>query len=382
LHVHVYGAVVVETLFSKAVESIYRAASDPAHWPYALQAMADVFDDVGAVMVYQRETGEFGAVGSPGLQRVLEEYGRDFKGQDLRAIRGVERGYYLNHEGCTDKDLVTPEEMETHPFYKLLARHGLKYFAAAMVSPDTRVNVSIAVQRAITKEPYSEAELDCMVRLGKHAENALRLSIRLLDAELANVGLQEALSRLGIGVFALDTLGRIVFFNSEGERLLGDGLIVVDDRLRVAPSATRNAIEREIAQVLSGQVWATSAAPKPFVVERAKAARSLTVYVLPIARERTVAHEFLTHARALVLVIDPGGHGPPDPSVVRDVLGLTLSEARVAALVGSGLGPAEAADRLGIAEETARTALKRVFSKVGVSRQNELSALLTRLTLR
>jgi hypothetical protein len=51
---------------------------------------------------------------------------------------------------------------------------------------------------------------------------------------------------------------------------------------------------------------------------------------------------------------------------------LTLSEARLAALVGSGLRPGQAAVKLGITEETARAALKRAFAKVGVSRQSEL----------
>jgi DNA-binding CsgD family transcriptional regulator len=83
-----------------------------------------------------------------------------------------------------------------------------------------------------------------------------------------------------------------------------------------------------------------------------------------------------------VLAIDPQADAPPDPAVVRDVLGLTLGEARVAALVGSGLGPCEAAQKLGVTTETARTTLKRVFSKVGVSRQSELAALLTKLVLR
>jgi len=50
--------------------------------------------------------------------------------------------------------------------------------------------------------------------------------------------------------------------------------------------------------------------------------------------------------------------------------------------VGAGLPPKEAAERLGIAEETARTVLKRVFSKVGVSRQSELVAVLAKLVLR
>jgi len=60
----------------------------------------------------------------------------------------------------------------------------------------------------------------------------------------------------------------------------------------------------------------------------------------------------------------------------------TLGEAKVAALVGSGAAPRDAAERLGITEETARTVLKRVFSKVGISRQSDLTALLTKLVLR
>ena len=71
-----------------------------------------------------------------------------------------------------------------------------------------------------------------------------------------------------------------------------------------------------------------------------------------------------------------------DQLLVRDVLGLTLGEARVAALVGSGLAPREASERLGITEETARSVLKRVFSKTGVSRQSELVLLLSKLVIR
>ena len=52
------------------------------------------------------------------------------------------------------------------------------------------------------------------------------------------------------------------------------------------------------------------------------------------------------------------------------------------ALVGSGTPPRDAAERLGITEETARTVLKRVFAKVGISRQSDLTALLAKAVLR
>jgi DNA-binding CsgD family transcriptional regulator/PAS domain-containing protein len=376
------GETVLETLFNRAVESIYDAAPDPSHWPIALQAIADCFEDVGAFLVYQRDDGGFGALGSASLKLLHDEHVREFGGRDFRALRGIERGYYLGREGVTDSDVVSSEEMEQHPFYRMLARHGLKYFVAAIVSPDPRINASIAVQRAIGKAPYGEDEIALMVRLGRHVEKSLRLSTALLDVELSNIGLREALSRLGIGVFALDTLGRIVFSNPAGDRLTGNGLYVVGGRLQFAPSAARGDIERLINQILRGDQHDSVAEPKPMLIERAGNPRPLIIYVLPFVMALTPAQEFLTHARALVLVIDARINDPPDPALVRDVLGLTLSEARIASLVSTGLRPGQAAEKLGITEETARTALKRVFSKVGVSRQSELAALLTRLVLR
>jgi DNA-binding CsgD family transcriptional regulator/PAS domain-containing protein len=373
---------VLEKIIDRAIEEIYEAAPDPSRWPTALQAIADCFEDVGAVMSYQREDGSFGAFGSASLSALIEEYATAFGDQDLRALRGVQRGYYLGREGLTDLDVVSAEEMERHPFYLMLARHGLKYFVGTYVSPDPRIMASIAVQRASGKAPYTEQEIELMVRLCRHAERSLRLSTRLLDAELSNLGLRESLSRLGIGVFALDSLGRIVFSNPAADRLVGDGLLIVNRELRFTPSAGRSDIERVLKAILRGEAFDLSTEPRPILIDREANARPLTIYVLPIGTVRTKGQEFLTHARALVLAIDARTGEPPDPAVVRDLLGLTLSEARLAALVGSGLRPGMAAIRLGITEETARTALKRVFAKVGVSRQSELTALLAKLVLR
>jgi DNA-binding CsgD family transcriptional regulator len=83
-----------------------------------------------------------------------------------------------------------------------------------------------------------------------------------------------------------------------------------------------------------------------------------------------------------VLVIEQKLDEPADPAIVRDLLGLTLGEAKIAAMVGAGLSPRDAAEKLGIKEDTARTVLKKVFSKTGISRQSELVALLTKLVVR
>ena len=368
--------------FVTAVEAIYAAAPDPSYWPEALQAIADVFDDVGALLSYGRDDGGFGAIGSRSLDSLLLEYTTTFDGDDLRAKRGGERGVYLGRDAVSDLDVVSREEMETHPFYKMLARHGLKYFGAIPISPDPRVIASLVVQRSLHKQPFTEFEMDTLTQLGRHAEKSLRLGVRLLDSELTKTGLGEALTRVGIGVFVLDSLGRVLFQNPAGQRLLGHGLNIANEQLSIGPCPEREVIEAAIRQTVGSDVHRQLGDPKPMLIERPGRDRALAIYVLPVRKSEAPAQQMLAHARAIVLVIDPADSGPADPALVRDVLGLTLGEARVAALVGSGLPPREAAAKLGITEETARTALKRVFSKAGVSRQSELTALLTRLVLR
>jgi len=255
--------------------------------------------------------------------------------------------------------------------------------ASIAVSPDPHVGVALAVQRdAGAKPPYSDEELAILARIGPHIEKSLRLSIRLLDSELLNTSLGEALARVGIGVFALDSLGRVNFSNPAAERLLGDEFEISQQRLRIGSGNDRDAFDALIESTLRGEADDLLAEPRPIMLRRASSDSPLVLYLLPIRTPLRLTEQFLTHARALVLVIEPNGGEPADPAIVRDLLGLTLGEARVAALVGHGLNPRDTAQKLGIAEDTARNVLKRVFSKVGVSRQSELVALLTKLVLR
>jgi DNA-binding CsgD family transcriptional regulator/PAS domain-containing protein len=366
--------------FVAAVEEIYAAGLEPARWPDALQRVADCFDDVGTLLLYGRDDGQFGYIETESLNQLIPAFRHEYGGEDLRTARAVERGIFLTHDVATDRDCVSLDEIETHPFYRWLKSRGLKYFATAFVCQEFRVNVGVAVQRSLSKPPYSHDELQLLARLGRHVENALRLSVRLLNSELVQERLGDALGRLRIGVFALDSLGRVTFSNSAAERLAGDGLEIVDKSLRFSALDHRITIQSMIKRFDLGDIESSDYL-KPILVHRARAERPLMVYILPISRSPKVAENFLTFARVIILIIDPQVSDPADPAMVRDLLGLTLGEARVAALVGSGVGPREAAARLGLTEETTRTTLKRVFFKTGISRQSELTALLTRLTL-
>jgi DNA-binding CsgD family transcriptional regulator len=69
-----------------------------------------------------------------------------------------------------------------------------------------------------------------------------------------------------------------------------------------------------------------------------------------------------------------------EPSQFLSGLGLTESESRLASCIISGMSLKTAASELELSEESARTYLKRVFSKMGVNRQAELVSAVAKLS--
>lgn len=362
-----------------AIDDIYECATNPSRWPIALQKITDCFEDAGCILLYSRTDGNYGIIQSPSLDDVVKSYILDgWINRDFRAIRARERGYFFGRDVITDRDVMTEYEMQTEPFYaQFLAPFGLKYFAASMVSPDRETEVAVSVQRRADKPPYSDDELTFLATLGKHVERSLRLGMRLLNEEVSKVSLAQALDRLDVGVFIIDALGCVVFSNHRAESLVGDGIELFGE-------------ERKLRFVSSNEIAAPSVSgfalelfyrqERPLQIHRSKSRHPLTAYFLPVPSV-SEPRDLLVNAKAIVLLLDPVGKSF-DPSTIRDLLGLTLAESRVAALIGAGTTTREAAERLGIAEDTVRKALNSVFGKTGISRQTELVSLLSRVALR
>lgn len=362
---------------SDTIELIYDAATEPQLWPATLQSIADCFNDVGAALVYGKSDGAFGLITSATLVSAIQEYNETQANRDIRALRGRERGYLLSGEVVTDRDVVSAAEMDTDPHYQFLAKYGLRYFVGASVSPDPRVEVIISVQRAIGKPEYNEQEMALLTRLSRHIERSLRLSMRLFGAELARDGLGTTLEHVGLGVLLLDADLGVVFANSRVPRWSRDGLRILDRRLVLDSSQALRDLRAAASRIAQDKTADIS----PVLMGRPGNRRALVLHVLPIATVAVAATELCTEARLALLIVDPDENPGIDPALIRDLLGLTLAEAKLVSFIAAGLSPSEAAEKLGISGETARTVLKRIFSKVGVSKQNELSILLNKMAM-
>lgn len=363
------------------VDAIYTAASEPDSWPDALDSMAACYSAVGAVLMLRRSSGFYVTIASPALVAAAADYEAGGWRQDFMAARAIEAVHLNSNTVYTDRHLATRQEIAQHPFYvDFRARHGLGPFLGAVVSPDPEVQVIISMQGALHRRPFSEAEVESFGRLVRHVERALVLSIRLIDAEAGKSALADSLARLSCGAFFIGEDGRVTFANETARALIDGPLRITDGKL-----GTRHRdggrLTETIADVLSR---ASNGDASPMLLYSGQGFDQPThvLYVLPTRGRSSQADMLSANVRAIVLALPWAVGGPVDPAVLRDLLGLTLGEARVASLVGAGRTPREASQALGITEGSARTILKRVFAKVGVSRQAELATKLTRSMLR
>lgn len=99
-----------------------------------------------------------------------------------------------------------------------------------------------------------------------------------------------------------------------------------------------------------------------------------TIFMDSFAQNRNL------HEVVLVSVVDPYEKLPVDVGTIKDLFGLTSTEARVAINIGSGDDVSEIAATHGVSIGTIRNQLKAVFAKMGVNRQSELVRLLHRIS--
>jgi len=293
----------MDLFYERTVAKFYESALNPGEWPAALQCIADCFDDVGCILIYGREDGTFGVIASPELSQAASEYLNNWSNRDIRAIRAREMGYFRSRVAITDGDVVSQDEIESHPFYvEFLRKFGLKYFAATAVIADTGVEAALSVQRSATKQRYSQDELLRLSALARHAERSLRLGFRLSDNELAAETLGHILSRVDVAIFVLDAFGRVTFSNDLAQSYVGDGVELIGEKLHLRANIASN-IPRLHAAALTDIIAEDRG---PILVHRQNSS-PLVAHVLPVPVGGQLHQPFLTQARSVVLLSDADG---------------------------------------------------------------------------
>jgi DNA-binding CsgD family transcriptional regulator len=191
-----------------------------------------------------------------------------------------------------------------------------------------------------------------------------------VDADLAAL-----LNRLNCGGMIVRHDGRVSAMNTCAEDLVGDGLLIQQQRVSAAchlcqgklEDLLRNAFDPDFDDCLY------------ICLPREAGKRPLLLQAIPLMREPVLKGIGPNLAFALLLLFDLDGGQRFACSPALRALGLTPAEVAVAALVGTGHTPQQASERLGITVLTVRTHLKAIFQKLGLQRQGDLVHIVSRL---
>lgn len=224
--------------------------------------------------------------------------------------------------------------------------------------------------RSKSAPAYSRAPEARDVMLGTPIDTGSNRPVQLLMAGF------EALDLLNIGLVVTNVSGQLLLANQTAEQILDarDGLSVSAAGILRAPGAGGSALLELVRQAANSGEGKSDTKDLVLAVRRPSGKRPLTLLVRSIAAE--VAKADSSAPACLIFIMDPEFPMETAEAELRQLYGLTSTEACLANLLMEGKTLDECCQRLDIRRSTARTHLQHLFEKVGVQRQSELVSLL------
>ena len=267
--------------------------------------------------------------------------------------------------------------LQRSPFYGILsAPLGLRFVCGGILENDEHHHSALYFWRRSDQSDFDQASMAALAAILPHVRQALEVQRRIrgpqLDAVPAGSFTLASFQASRHGILVLDERGKVLFANPEAERIArsGDGMAIRNGFLSLDDSQVATEIERLMALAIGIAHDAEFAQIRPVRVPRQSGSHSYEVLLIPVTDgvQRAVLPP---KAAFMVAITDSAAVNDLSHQRLRDY-GLTGAEARLCqALVRTGSLPG-AADELHITRSTARSHLKNIFAKLGVTSQVQL----------
>lgn len=185
----------------------------------------------------------------------------------------------------------------------------------------------------------------------------------------------EALDLVNVGLLVTGVTGQLLLANRTAEQILEtrDGLELTP--LGGVRTSLKSVPALSVLVEAAGKGQGSESSDSILPIRRPSGKRPLTLVIRPVQATASPSTES-TAPSALIFVLDPEFQVETAETELRQLYGLTSTEACLANLLMEGKTLDECCEQLGIRRSTARTHLQHLFEKVGVQRQSELVSLL------
>lgn len=361
---------------SGLIAHLYDAAMDAALWPGTASRIAQALGSTSTVVKLHADGGQVSLLECTANLLVPERdqaWADDWHRRDLWVERSL--AYGMSHI-ITDEDLVTPEEQARSGFYQEWLPHLDIHHMLGAVFPTAQNAVGVlGIHRPRDAGAYTDQERRHAALILPHLQRALRLGQRFAELSYQHEVALQALDRFDTGAMIVDGACRILHASAMAETLMREcpELVVVRGCLSLHSPMLKDKLSALVHAALE---TAHGRAAKPGSALLIPRSRRIPL-VLEVAPLRPASSVF-GEARPAVLVFIRDPEAPLEVARLRDLFGLTRTEATVAVALGRGQSMDDIATDMGIGIGTARTHLKRILAKTGMHRQAQLVALLAR----
>ena len=355
-----------ETELLKLALLAYEAATEPEVWPAFLKGYAEA---TGADMAFL-QSHDLGRRVSTMLAAfgVHSHFRQSYNEHYSKLNIWRDRGSALYRAGRVNlgEEMCPRSVLETSEFYnELLRRMGVSYSMAGVIARDGNLAPTLVAMRG-RRGAFGEPERQSAKFLLPHVQRAWAVRERM-DRLAAG---ESVLDTLPVGVMFISAAGTAIYWNRAADAILGanDGLLLSNGRLSAQDRTAAAHIGKAIAGALSPE---RASGPMSVLVPRASLRQDYQVLAAPMLGG---LQQFRGSPPgvAVIFITDPERYPAARTDLLIRIYRLTRTEAALAAKLSEGQSPAQAAQSLSMSYETARTHLRRIFSKTATSRQSEL----------
>jgi DNA-binding CsgD family transcriptional regulator len=350
--------------------SVYEAALEPSLWSSTIEMAASHFGASKAIFyTLNQSSTKAGYFGSFNVApEAIESYRTRHRLYDPW-IEGHARRFAGRGGAYTGEMLVSFNDIKRTEFYSdFMKPNELYHLCTSGVSARGALGglASFALFRGPREAAFAENQRRLSEALISHLQRAFVITDRLTGCDLERRVDLAMLDRAPTAVFLVDFNAKVRRMTASAERIaeLGVHVTLRNGRL-VGPSGAR--LGESIAEVLSSRASHTYS--RVVILEGPD----------PSARVHALIARAGMHFPDLAYVVLGPASAPMEgafESHLRRLYQLTPAEVRLCKLLARGHTPSDAADTLAVKPSTTLTQLKRIFGKMGVSRQAELVRLL------
>lgn len=367
-----------ETELLRLALAAYEAVAEPDLWPGFLQLYAKLTSaDATFLQIHDMTAQASHILQSFGITSPLKQsYNEYYSKINVWRNRGraliVPGRVFLDQEQCSRSDLERSEF-----FNDCLKPFRLAYSMGAAIARKGPLAPTLSCLRGPSRSAFDESDREIAGFVLPHLRRAWTIAERL---DLLAAG-ESVLDAVPLGAVFLGSDGAAIYCNRAAQEIFNanDGLGLRSGGLTAQDKKAEIQLRKSIDSALA---LCQRPGPAAVSVPRRSSRRDYQVVSAPFLGQ---FRQFLglPRPRVLVLITDPEHHAAANEDQMRELFKLTRREAAIAAKLIEGKSVEQAAAELSVTYETARTHLRRIFSKTGTSRQAELLLLIARVpTLR